>query len=84
MRESPRTSGTINFRKHITAWRSVGMKIDRFEYLYQIMATEGFNTTVNSNVTIENWGYNYNGTIGGGGCKKRLLPRRGRVVPRRS
>ena len=55
VRVDQRTEGVIKFKKHVDKWRELGMLINRINSNYQIMATEGFGCTVNSDVNIINW-----------------------------
>ncbi|KAF3770581.1 family 11 glycoside hydrolase, partial [Cryphonectria parasitica EP155] len=50
IRTSERTSGTITFQNHITAWAELGL--DLGAYNYQIMATEGYESGGSSSMTI--------------------------------
>jgi endo-1,4-beta-xylanase len=49
-KRSTGTNNTITFANHVNAWRSKGMNLGTMNY--QILATEGYGSIGNSNVTV--------------------------------
>jgi endo-1,4-beta-xylanase len=72
VRQQKRSSGTITTANHFNAWRNLGLNLG--SHNYQVMATEGYNDSGSSNVTVSEGTGSGGGGGGTGSCSVSVNP----------